>query len=115
MAMLVAALNQRPPASPSGMWMKKPEFDAAYRKARRAAFAQTIARLHPGFSATATTLLKLMMDPATPPSTRARCSESVISFASKAIELEDIEARVSELERHAGGIQALAVRIAPDR
>jgi len=35
----------------------------------------------------------------TPPSTRARCSESVIGLASKAIELEDIESRLAALER----------------
>jgi transposase-like protein len=84
-------------------WLKIPEFDAAYRQARRAAFGQTIARLQQGSPAAATTLMKLMLDAATPPSTRARCSESIISFASKAIELEDIEARVAELERATGG------------
>ena len=31
-------------------WLKIPEFDAAYRQARRAAFAQTIARLQQGSS-----------------------------------------------------------------
>jgi hypothetical protein len=40
-----------------------------------------------------------MLDAATPASTRARCSESIISFASKAIELEDIEARLAALEK----------------
>ena len=84
-------------------WLKTPEFDAVYRQARRAAFAQTIARLQQGSSAAATTLLKLMLDAATPASTRARCSESIISFASKAIELEDIEARVAALERATEG------------
>ena len=80
-------------------WMKEPEFDAAYRAAKRTAFGQAIARLQQGSSAAATTLLKLMLDPATPPSTRARCSESVLSLANKAIELENIEARVAALER----------------
>ena len=79
-------------------WMKLPEFQAAYREARRGAFGQAIARLQQGSSAAATTLLKLMLDPATPPSTRARCSESVLSLASKAIELEDIESRLAALE-----------------
>ena len=79
--------------------MKEPEFDAAYRAAKRTAFGQAIARLQQGSSAAATTLLKLMLDPATPPSTRARCSESVLSLANKAIELENIEARVAALER----------------
>jgi hypothetical protein len=80
-------------------WLKIPEFDSAYRQARRSAFAQTIARLQQGSSAAATTLMKLMVDPATPASTRARCSEAVINFSSKAIELEDIEARLAALER----------------
>jgi transposase-like protein len=80
-------------------WMKEPEFDVAYRAAKRAAFGQAIARLQQGSSAAATTLLKLMLDPATPPSTRARCSESVLGLASKAIELEDIESRLAALER----------------
>jgi len=82
-------------------WLNDPEFQAAYREARRAAFGQSIARLQQGTPAAATTLLKLMLDAATPPSTRARCAESVLSLASKAIELEDVEARVSELERAA--------------
>jgi hypothetical protein len=48
-------------------WLKEPEFDTAYRAAKRVAFGQAIARLHQGSSAAATTLLKLMLDPATPP------------------------------------------------
>jgi hypothetical protein len=84
-------------------WQKEPEFDAQYRQAKRAAFGQTIARLQQGSPAAATTLMKLMLDAATPPSTRARCSEAIINFATKAIELEDVEARVSALERATEG------------
>jgi hypothetical protein len=40
-----------------------------------------------------------MIDPISPPSTRARAADSVLEHSAKAIELEDIEARVSELER----------------
>jgi hypothetical protein len=39
-------------------WLKVPEFEAAYRAARREAFGQSIARLQQGTSAAATTLLK---------------------------------------------------------
>ena len=84
-------------------WMKIPEFQVAYREARRGVFGQAIARLQQGSSAAATTLLKLMLDPATPPSTRARCSETILSHASKAIELEDIESRLTALERATEG------------
>ena|SRR5690242_9435632 len=82
-------------------WMKLPEFQAPYREARRAAFGQAVARLQQGASAAATTLLKTMIDPATPASVRVRAAECVMNQATKAIEIEDIEARVSELERAA--------------
>ena len=62
---------------------------------------QSVARLQQASGAAVTTLLKLMIDPTTPPSTRARAADSVLDHSAKAIELEDIEARVSELERAA--------------
>jgi transposase-like protein len=82
-------------------WLKESEFDTAYREARRAAFRQSVARLQQASGAAVTTLLKLMIDPAAPPSTKARAADSVLDHSAKAIELEDIEARVSELERAA--------------
>ena len=81
--------------------MKEPEFDAAYREARRTAFGQAVARLQQGASAAATTLLKTMIEPNTPASVRVRAAECVLNHAMKAIEIEDIEARVAELERAA--------------
>jgi hypothetical protein len=83
-------------------WLKVPEFQAAYRQARRDAFGQSIARLQQGTSAAATTLLKTMIDPNTPASVRVRAAEAIFNHAAKAIEIEDIEVRVSELERAAG-------------
>ena len=82
-------------------WMKLPEFQTAYREARRAAFGQAVARLQQGTSAAATTLPKTMIDPATPASVRVRAAEAIFNHAAKAIEIEDIEARVAELERAA--------------
>jgi hypothetical protein len=80
-------------------WLKLSQFQAEYRKARRDAFSQSIARLQQGTAAAATTLLKTMIDPATPASVRVRAAEAIFNHAAKAIEIEDIEARVSELER----------------
>ena len=79
-------------------WQKLPEFQTAYREARRAAFGQSIARLQQGTSAAATTLIKLLLDPNTPASVRARVADSIFNHAAKAIEIEDIEARVAALE-----------------
>jgi hypothetical protein len=83
-------------------WQKEPEFQTAYREARRAAFGQSVARLQQGSSAAATTLLKMMIDPSTPASVRVRAAECVMNHATKAIEIEDIEARVAALEAAAG-------------
>jgi len=54
-----------------------------------------------GSTAAVSTLLKVMVDPSTPASTKVRAADSVLSHSAKAIEIEDIEARVSELERAA--------------
>src|SRR5258707_15882783 len=86
-------------------WMQVPEFQKAYREARRAAFNQSIARLQQGTSAAATTLIKLLIDPGTPASVRARVADSIFNHAAKAIEIEDVEARVAELERIAASSQ----------
>jgi transposase-like protein len=82
-------------------WMKNPEFDAAYRAARRAAFSQSIARLQQASSAAVSTLLKIMVDTNVPASTRVRAADSVLDHAAEAIEIEDLEVRVAELERAA--------------
>ena len=80
-------------------WLKVPEFQKAYREARPAAFSQSIARLQQGTSAAATTtLIKFLLDPNTPASVRERVADSIFNHAAKAIEIKNIEARVSELE-----------------
>jgi hypothetical protein len=82
-------------------WMNEPDFDAAYRAARRAAFSQSAARLQQMSTAAVSTLGKIMVDPNAPAASRVRAADSVLDHAAKAIEIEDIEARVSELERAA--------------
>jgi len=66
---------------------------------------QAVARLQQGASAAATTLLKTMIDPNTPASVRVRAAECVMNQATKAIEIEDIEARVAALERESQGAE----------
>jgi transposase-like protein len=82
-------------------WLKIPEFDEAYQKARRAAVSQSSARLQQATSAAVSTLLKIMVDQNTPASTRVRAADSVLDHASKAIEIEDVEVRVAALEQAA--------------
>jgi hypothetical protein len=82
-------------------WLKIAEFQKAYREARRQAFGQSIARLQQATSAAAATLMKIMVDPTAPASVRVRAADSIFNHSAKAIEIEDIEVRVAELERAA--------------
>ena len=80
-------------------WTKDPEFEVAYQKARRVAFRESIARLQEASGAAVTTVLKIMLDSKISAGTRLRAAEVVLSQGIKAIEMEDIAARVAELER----------------
>src|SRR5271154_5083857 len=82
-------------------WQRLPEFQEALCRARREALSQTIGRLQQGSSAAATTLLKVMLDQNTPASTKVRAADSVMNHALRAMELEDVLARLHELERAA--------------
>jgi hypothetical protein len=88
-------------------WQRIPEFQEAYREAKRAAFEQSSGRLQQASGAAVSTLLKVMLDPSSPAPTRVRAADSVLTHAARAIENEDIEAPVSELERAAEGPKEL--------
>lgn len=79
-------------------WLKLPEFQTAYRQARLHTYRQSIARLQQGKLAAATTLLKTMIDASTPASVKVRAAEAIFNHAAKAIEIEDMDARLSVLE-----------------
>lgn len=82
-------------------WLELPEFRKAYLKARREAVSQAVARLQSASGAASLTVLKLMTDPNVPGAVRLRAAECVFTHAIKGIEIEDIEARLSDLERAA--------------
>ena len=79
-------------------WLKIDEFQDEYRRARRDAFGQSIARLQQASSAAASTMMKILVDPNTPASVRLRAADSILSHAAKAIEIEDVEVRLARLE-----------------
>src|ERR1700733_7024979 len=105
-AALLSARNAEEAARTAGIspatvrrWQKDPEFETGYREALRLAYKQSIGRLHQASSAAVSTLLKVMVDADTPPATKVRAADSVLAHTAKAIELDDIEARLTELER----------------
>jgi uncharacterized protein (DUF1501 family) len=82
-------------------WQQVPEFDAAYRKAKRDAFGQSVARLLQVSSAAVTTLQRLIVDPNTPAAVKARAAYYILTLSTKAIEDDDIVARLTVLEEAA--------------
>ena len=81
-------------------WRKEPDFRVAYLAARHLAYSPSIARLQQATGAAVSTLLKVMVDPITPAATKVRAAHSALEHSAKAIEIEDIEVRVAELERN---------------
>lgn len=82
--------------------MQNAEFAAAFRKARRQAVSLSVARLQQATGAAVATLLRIMSDREAPAATRIRAADVVLQGAFRGMEIEDIEARVAELERVAG-------------
>jgi hypothetical protein len=81
--------------------MQNPEFAAAFRKARRQAVSLSVARLQQTTGAAVATLLRIMTDREAPASSRIQAADVVLQGAFRGMEIEDIEARVTELERTA--------------
>jgi hypothetical protein len=79
-------------------WMRDPEFKAEYLRARREAASQAIALIQQGMGGAAITMRKLMTDVNVPAAVRLRAAEAVVGLGIKGIEVEDIEARLSQLE-----------------
>jgi hypothetical protein len=86
-------------------WLKRPEFQAAYREARRAAVNQAVAHLQQVCGEAVETLRAVMRDGEKPSSARVAAARSVLDLALKAIELDDLDVRLTALEQ----------RLAPER
>jgi hypothetical protein len=82
-------------------WLREPEFQADYLKARREAVHQAVARLQQATGVASLTMLKLMTDQNVPAAVRLRAADCVFNHAMKGIENEDVLVRLAELERSA--------------
>lgn len=75
-----------------------PEFRRENFQARREAMSQALGRLQQGSAAAASTLLKIMIDPNNPASSRVQAANRILDHAKGAFVLEDIQLRVQQLE-----------------
>lgn len=80
-------------------WLKLPEFRSAYMEARRQAYTVAVARLQQAAAEAVEALRSIMNDPKKPASARVSAARSILELAIKAIEIEDLEIRIEELER----------------
>lgn len=80
-------------------WLQLPEFQGQYREAKRQAVAQAVARLQQATTKAVDTLEAVMDDTASPSSARVTAAKTVLEMAVKAVELEDMAARIEALER----------------
>ena len=95
--MAAAALNMS--AVTLWRWQQKPEFQEAFRKARRQAFSRAVARLQHYADAAGAAILKIMSDMKVHPAVRLRAANSVLEHATTAFRLEDLEVRLQRLEQ----------------
>jgi transposase-like protein len=77
-------------------WMRLPEFQTEYLQARRDTVLQTSARIQQNSGAAAAVQLKLMADPSTPASVRARTSQYMLEHSRKSLEQEDVLVRLAD-------------------
>jgi len=83
-------------------WRQKPEFQKAYLEARRDVHSQSMARLQQAEAAAVATVLRVMVDSATPATAKLRAAEMVLDNAGRGIEFQDPEVRLRDLERAPG-------------
>lgn len=80
-------------------WTQLPEFRSAYMDAKREAVSFAIAKLQQSTLEAVEALRAVMNDPNKPASARVAAARSILEMAIKAIEIEDLEVRITELER----------------
>ncbi|MBI3247316.1 MAG: hypothetical protein HYZ50_12500 [Deltaproteobacteria bacterium] len=79
-------------------WLRREDFQAQYRNARREAVNQAIACLQQGSSEAVQTLCTVMKDASLSAAARVSAAKTVLELSIKVGELEDLAARVEALE-----------------
>ncbi len=86
-------------------WLKDESFSNEYRAARWQAAGQAIARLQSIASEAAEALQDVYSDKENPASSRVSAARTVLELSIKAVELENLEARITALEQQKEGIK----------
>jgi DNA-binding transcriptional MerR regulator len=79
-------------------WLKQEPFQAAYREARRAVVQHAIVQVQQATGEAVETLRKVMQAADAPASAKVSAAKTILETAVKAVEVEDLEARIAALE-----------------
>lgn len=79
-------------------WMQESSFKEKFRSAKKQAFSQTVSRLQQSSGEAVETLRTIMNDITAPAPSRVTAAKSILEMAMKAVEFEELEARVEQLE-----------------
>jgi hypothetical protein len=85
-------------------WLKIPEFQDAYREARREVVHQTVGRMQQHTGDACRVILRTMADPKEGAALNLKAATHILDYSFKGLEmdkLEDLELRLSELEHAA--------------
>ena len=77
-------------------------FQHAYQRARKEVVHQAQAQIQKATGKAVATLIAVMDDPLAQPSSRVAAAKAILEMAVKAIELDDLEARILALEQATG-------------
>jgi hypothetical protein len=80
-------------------WLREhAPFQAAYREARRQVVQHAVVQVQHAAATAVHTLLAVMQDANAPASARVSAAKAILETAVKAVEVEDLEARIAALE-----------------
>lgn len=80
-------------------WLKIESFQGAYRKARQEVVRQAVAQVQKAMSEAVDTLRGVMSNSEAPASARVSAAKVIIDMGIKAVEIEDLDARVTDIEK----------------
>jgi DNA-binding MurR/RpiR family transcriptional regulator len=80
-------------------WLQRPDFNEQYREARKRMVEVAIAQLQQACGEAVTTLRTVMKNTRAAPSARVMAAKACLDTTLKKIEADDLEARISELEK----------------
>jgi hypothetical protein len=86
-------------------WLKQEDFQTAYRAARRTVVQHAIVQVQRATGEAVETLRAVMHDSESPASARVSAAKTILDTAIKAVELEDLEQRITALETAQGMTQ----------